>query len=109
MTININHTEITLRYTFRSLIIYEKITDKSFQPESLGDIIVYMYSTVLGSARDFNISYDEFLDWLDEHPAAITEFSQWLAEVAAKNQMLNDSSNTSANETSSTVTSEKNV
>lgn len=88
MKIQINNTEITLKYSFRSLIIYEKVAGKSFEPKTLGDIIVYFYCSVLGSAKDLTITYDEFLDWLDEHPVAISEFSQWLASVAAVNQQM---------------------
>lgn len=108
MKIQIKNTEITLKYSFRSLIIYEQITGKSFEPKSLGDIIIYFYSSVLGSAKDFTITYDEFLDWLDENPSAITDFSKWLADIASVNQHISQNNSTEQTESAAEQT-EKNV
>lgn len=109
MKLQIKNTEITLKYSFRSLIIYEKIAGKSFEPKTLGDIIIYFYSSVLGSSKDFTLTYDEFLDWLDENPSAIADFSKWLASVAAVNQQLSNNSTDSETQTETEDTAEKNV
>lgn len=108
MKITINDKEITLKYSFRSLIIYEKIAGKNFEPKTLGDIIIYFYSSVLGSAKDITLTYDEFLDWLDENPTAISDFSSWLGSVANVNAQMKSDTDTSASDSADEIGS-KNV
>ena len=42
MKIKIQDKEIELKYSFRSMLIYEKITDRSFSPSGLYDIVINM-------------------------------------------------------------------
>lgn len=81
MTITIREKEITLKYGFRALMIYENITQKSFQPQGLSDVVTFFYSVLVASAKGENITFDEFLDWLDDNPTSLSQFSDWLTEV----------------------------
>ena len=81
MKINIKDKEIELKKTFRSYVIYESITDKIFAPKTMSDIINYFYSVVLDSYKDMNITFDEFIDWLDENENALNDFEQWLTKI----------------------------
>jgi len=83
MKITIKDKEIELKYTMRSMLMYENITEKTFSPNTMTDIITYMYCVVLSSAKDYSISYDEFIDYLDENVDVVNEFSQWLIDVVA--------------------------
>jgi len=83
MKITIKDKEIELKYTMRSMLMYENITEKTFSPSTMTDIITYMYCVVLSSAKDYSISYDEFIDYLDENVDVVNEFSQWLIDVVA--------------------------
>lgn len=74
--------EIELKYSFRAMMIYENIVHKSFKPESLSDVIVFFYSTVIAQMREDVIQFDEFIDYLDEHPELLNDFSSWLLETA---------------------------
>ena len=89
MKITINNKEIELRYTFRSMMIYEKITGKTFNPVGLSEIMIYFYSTLLASDKDCTVSFDEFIDLTDAQPNLLTEFSQWLNSVLSKNAFIN--------------------
>ncbi len=80
MKVNINNTEIELKQSFRSHIIYEQITGEAFQPKGLTEIITFLYCVVMASAPSFELEFDTFVDWLDEHPATIGEFSQWMVD-----------------------------
>ena len=80
MRINIKDKEIELKYTFRAYIIYEQITDENFTPKGLKEIITLFYSFLMSSDRDNTITFDEFVDYLDENPTVLDEFSQWLKE-----------------------------
>lgn len=92
MTIQINGKSITLKYSFRGFMIYEKITGESFNPSGITEILIYFYSTVLASCKDINLDFDEFMDYIDEHPELLGEFSEWLTAVLGKNAYLNSSS-----------------
>lgn len=81
MKIKIKEKEIELKYSYRALMIYENIQKQSFNPKTLSDIIVFFYSVVVSSAKDRNILFDDFMDWLDENPNIITEFSNWLQSI----------------------------
>ena len=81
MNVTIKEKEITLKYSFRALMIYENITQKSFNPQGLTDVITFFYSVVVASAKDMALSFDDFIDWIDANPSALNEFSQWLTDV----------------------------
>ena len=81
MKINIKDKEIELKKTFRSYVIYESITDKIFNPKTMSDIITYFYSVVLASDRNLELTFDQFIDWLDENENALNDFEKWLTEI----------------------------
>lgn len=85
MKITYKDKEIELKYSFRSLMIYENIMNKSFKPESLTDVITFFYCVVISNMRDETIQFDEFVDYLDEEPQRLTDFSQWLLEQSVAN------------------------
>lgn len=80
MTININDKEITLKHTFRSYIIYETITGKSFEPKTVTDILTYFYSVVMASEPTAEITFDNFIDWIDQHEDQLSAFVSWLTQ-----------------------------
>lgn len=82
MKITINGKDIELRKTMRSYIMYESITEKVFAPKTMTDMVTYFYCVVMSSQKDGSITFDEFIDWLDEHENAVSEFSQWLAQMS---------------------------
>lgn len=90
MNININGKTVTLKYSFRAFMIYEKITGMSFSPKGVYEIIVYFYSTVLASDKSTDISFDDFMDYLDENPELLEGFSEWLSSVLNKNSYINN-------------------
>lgn len=84
MTLEINELQITLKYSFRALIIFEEITGKSMTvPETLKDIMIFFYSIILSSAKGElqNWTWDDFVDYLDDNPDKIIEFTTWLKAV----------------------------
>jgi hypothetical protein len=86
MKLTIKGKEIELKYSIRSLIMYENMAEKSFAPETLTDIITFMYCVVVSSNKDYSLTFDEFIDFLDENPDAIKEFSDWLLSNANSNE-----------------------
>lgn len=88
MIINIKDKEIKLKYSFRSLILYENIQNKSFEPASTTDTIVFFYCVVVASDKDLDVSFDEFLDLLDEKPELFMEFAEFLSNEWEKTRMF---------------------
>lgn len=79
MEIKIKDQTIKIKYGFKALMIYERIEDKLFNPETIGDIIMFFYCCVIAS--NFEITYDDFIEWLDENPEKVNEFSMYLKDV----------------------------
>lgn len=77
-----------LKNTFRAHIIYEQITGKTFSPKNLTDIITFFYSTVMACNSELTITFDEFLNYLDENPEKLNEFVTWLTEQDKRQQGL---------------------
>ena len=81
MTIKINDKEIELKQTIRSLLMYENIKGESYQPKNLNDILLYIYCVVVASSKDYSLSYDDFIDWVDEHPDELTQIVKFIQDT----------------------------
>lgn len=84
MTFTINNIEVTLKQSFRSLVMYEQMAGHSFNPTTTFDILLYLYAHILGSSKEVKLSFDEFMDWIDDNPQIVTEFGNWLIEEAKR-------------------------
>lgn len=88
MKITINQKEIELKYSIRSLIMFENITEKTFNPQGVGDVVTFFYCVVVSSAKDYSIEYDDFLDWLDENIDELKNFADWLQKISSVEENL---------------------
>lgn len=88
MKVKYNNKEYELKYSFRALMVYENITNKSLDIKGLTDIINFFYSVLLVAAKGDVIQYDDFLDWLDENPNELEKFSSWLIGILKQNSLL---------------------
>lgn len=93
--IKIKGDEFVLKYTLRSMFVFEGIAGKAFELTSLMDEYLFFYSVLLANnPDDFKIEYDEFIDDIcDNDPLLFEQFKEWLiSEIKIKNQMLNSTS-----------------
>ena len=81
MTIKINDKEIELKQTIRSLLMYESIKGESYQPKNLNDILLYIYCVVVASSKDYSLSYDDFIDWVDDNPDELTQIVKFIQDT----------------------------
>lgn len=98
MKVNIKNKEIELCYTMRMHVIYENITGESVDftnMASLKQLTTIFLACILASAKkaklDFDITYDDYIDWLDDNGGyqLLNEFALWLAaEMEAKYGLL---------------------
>ena len=91
MKVTIKNKEIELRYSFRSMMIYEKITGTSFNPKGVTEIMIYFYSSILASDKNIDLSFEDFMNWIDENPNALNDFTMWISSTLTKNSVLNES------------------
>lgn len=88
MTIKIHDREIKLKYSFRSILLYENITGKSFNPVTTTDTLIFMYSVIMASDKEISFTFDEFMDMIDDNPKLVVEFSEFIASEFEKNETL---------------------
>lgn len=77
--------ELELHYSMRIYIIYENIMGKGVAFEELQSytsLLTLFYSALAATLQynkmDSNVTYDEFIDWLDEDPSdKLKQFSEW--------------------------------
>lgn len=84
MKITIKDEELTLKYTIRAIFIFEKITDKAFELRTISDFYVYLYSLILASNPDTQITFNDLVDKCDEDPSFIANFRTWIDEENKK-------------------------
>lgn len=94
MEIIIKDTTIKLKMSFMAFILYEEQTNKSFSPNNLSSMLRFFYCIVLASNKNLTITFDEFIDELDEHPQLLSDFSNWVIEQNNfQNQLVKDEEN----------------
>lgn len=82
MQITLNKKKITLKYTLRAMMMYENMTQKSFSPNTITDVITFMYCVVVASSKDYSLTFDQFIDYIDEHPETMTKFAEWIQDTS---------------------------
>lgn len=90
MKLQIKDKEVELRYTIRSLIMFENIMNKSFNLEDTQDTVVFFYCIILASDKTVDLTFDEYLDMLDENPNIMTDFADWLMKTNNINKLAEE-------------------
>lgn len=88
MELKINDKNVELKYSLRSMMMYENVTNSTFAPSSITDIITLFYCVVITSMKDYSYSFDAFLDWLDENTDKLEDFSQWIQDINTNTEKL---------------------
>lgn len=78
--IKIGKKNYTVKSTVRALFIFERITKKSFEVNSLLDNYIYIYSILLANNPDMSMTWDEFIDYLDNDPSILTKLNKAIAD-----------------------------
>lgn len=88
MIITVKGKEIELKQSIRALMIYENISGKTFEPKGLSDVISYMYCVVVASSGDYSLTFDEFIDEIDNNNDIVTKFTEWLTSTSSNQNKL---------------------
>lgn len=78
-----------LRYSFRSLMLFEGASGRSFSGGTLSDELLLMLCQIWASNSSCTMSLDELSEYLDEHPEDLARWREWLRDqVVAQNQRM---------------------
>lgn len=84
-TIEISGRQYTVKQSFRALMLFEEMTNKSVNQinESVNDLLKLFYCILKGNnLLTFEYTFDNFIDIIDEHPEAFQHFNDYLATQA---------------------------
>lgn len=89
MKVRIKEQEVELRYSMRSLFMFERVANKSFNPTTIEDFCTFFYCVVCSSNKDLDLTFDEFIDEvIDPQPELMNQFASWLSSTMQKNSFL---------------------
>jgi hypothetical protein len=81
--VKIGESEYPVKMSIRAMIDYENLTGHSVtKVDTIEDITKLFYCTI--KAGGSALSYDQFLDLIDDNPGSITEFSNAMGEPVEK-------------------------
>lgn len=87
--IEINGKTYNLKYTVRSLFLFESIAKKPFKLECLLDTYLFYYSMILANNPDNVLDWDEYLDAMDADPQLFKKMSEIIEEQQKKDEIFN--------------------
>jgi len=88
--ITIKGKQYNLKYTIRSLFIFEQITKKSFKIESLLDNYIFFYSIILANNKDCVLEWDDYIDAMDDDPTLFSRMTEIIAKQQKKNELFDE-------------------
>lgn len=83
-TITINGKEYRVKHTIRAIFIWEQITGRDFNLQSSLDNMLYLFSSLMASNEEFDLSWDLFIDAVDANPMLAREIQNILNEQMAE-------------------------
>ena len=100
MKIKIKEQELELHYSLRIYMFYENIMGHSIDMQTISSytsLVVLFYSAILATLqyehKNLDITYDEYMDWLDSQHNILADFASWFiknVEVSAKVTPIKD-------------------
>ena len=90
MEITIKDKTYKIKYSLRALFIYEQIKKEPFALKTITDYYLFFYCMLLASDSSSELTFDDFIDTLDEHPEIGTEMMDYLNKENQKNAVFED-------------------
>lgn len=84
----INGKEYTVKYTIRALFVFEQITGKPFGISTLLDNYLFFYSMILANNPDNPLSWDDFVDALDNDKSLLKQLSKVVEDYQKQNSIF---------------------
>lgn len=90
MEITIKDKTYKVKYSLRALFIFEQIKKEPFALKTITDYYLFFYCMLLASDSSAELTFDDFIDTLDEHPEIATEMMSYLTKENEKNAMFDE-------------------
>lgn len=87
-TIKINGEDFKVKQTIRALFLWEQIAGKPFEIKSTLDNYLYYYALILANNPDCNLSWDNFIDAIDENPQIVLDMTKAIADTQARDKIF---------------------
>lgn len=88
MEITIKNQTVKLKNSMRAIMVYEQITNKAFSPLTMTELMIYFYSTIIASNLEMELTFDEFVQWLDDNNEEFANFTSWLTNQNKINEPI---------------------
>ena len=95
--IKIKNKEYNLKYSIRSMFIWEQITGKTFDLKQVIDFYIYYYAILMASNKDFEITFDEFIEECDADLTIVNQMQLFLSKQLELQNQLNTNSDEKKN------------
>ena len=87
-TIKINGEELKVKQTIRALFLWEQIAGRSFEIKSTLDNYLYYYALILANNPDTSLSWDDFIDAIDEDPQIVLDMTKAIADTQQRDKLF---------------------
>lgn len=81
-----------LKFGFKAMIVYEKITGSTFNGGTIESLVIALYSCILAADSEFTEDFTVFCDWLDDNPEVLTDFITFISKANKRAEIVDDSS-----------------
>lgn len=83
--VEIRNKKYIIKQSFRSYLLYEEMTGRQIgEVTSMKDVLTLLYCTLKGCNKDFEYSFDEYIDIIDEDPTIFDKFNEFNLSVIDK-------------------------
>lgn len=83
-----NIKELKLKYTQRAVIIFEEITGQPLKLDNNKNILIFYYCVLIANNRDVNLTFDDFIDVVDDDDTLLPYMNNWFAGEIAKRSIF---------------------
>lgn len=90
MQLIIKDKQYNVKYTIRSLFIFEQITGKPFEIKTLLDNYVFFYSMILANNPDTTLLWDDFIDAIDNDKNLVEQLNKIVDDYQKKDNLFTE-------------------
>lgn len=99
MKVVISDKEYEIKYSLRAQFVYEQIAGVPFSPAKMLNVYLLIYCCLLCFNDTFRITFDQFIDRLDQDPALNRNLIQWITmEANLLSNLTGDKNDNNGNE-----------
>lgn len=88
MEITIKEKTYNIKYSLRSMLIFEQIKKSAFKIETMLDQFLLLYCMILANNKDVELTFDELLEVLDNDPSLINSFRKVMDDYSKSQEVF---------------------